>query len=111
MRIHTPRATNVIMDSVLQGATNQSINPAQSTLSTKSVLNLLGMGNGFSGYSEQAIVPDTNGAVGPTQFVQWVNESFAVFSKSSGSVTYGPTDGNTLWQALGAPCVVHNATR
>ena len=27
-----------------------------------------------------------------------------VFNKSNGSVAYGPADGNTLWQALGAPC-------
>ena len=66
--------------------------------------NILGIGYGFPGYSEQAIVPDTNGAVGPTQFVQFVNDSFVVFNKSNGSVAYGPANGNTLWQALGAPC-------
>jgi hypothetical protein len=41
--------------------------------------------------------------------VQWVNESFAVFSKT-GALLAGPTAGNTLFQALGAthPCAVHN---
>jgi hypothetical protein len=62
------------------------------------------MGKGFAGYANQGVVPDTNAAVGPTQFVQFVNKSFAVFNKTDGSVAYGPTDGNTLWQALGAPC-------
>ena len=74
------------------------------TLSTNSGLNILGVGNGFSGYSEQAIVPDTNGAVGATQFVQFVNDSFAVFDKSTGNPIFGPASGNTLWQSLGAPC-------
>ncbi|MFZ0297350.1 MAG: hypothetical protein WAM13_03275 [Candidatus Sulfotelmatobacter sp.] len=74
-------------------------------------MNILGMGYGFPGYSLQGVVPDTNGAVGPTQFVQFVNESFAVFNKSNGSVEPYPstgtstvTGGNTLWQNLGAPC-------
>jgi hypothetical protein len=70
--------------------------------------NLLGLGTGFPGYSTQAIVPDTNGAVGPTQYVQYVNESFVVLNKSNGSVEYGPTDGNTLFQALGGQCAAHD---
>jgi hypothetical protein len=36
--------------------------------------------------------------------VQFVNDGFAVFNKSDGSVALQPTHGNTLWQALGAPC-------
>jgi hypothetical protein len=36
--------------------------------------------------------------------VQFVNESFAIFDKSTGSVISGPADGHTLWQSLGAPC-------
>ncbi len=104
MPLHEPRGTNPVQDSVLQESQDTIQNPALATLSTNAGLNLLGMGYGFPGYSEQAIVPDTNGAVGPTQFVQFVNESFVVFNKSNGSVAYGPADGNTLWQALGAPC-------
>jgi hypothetical protein len=75
-----------------------------STLSVNSGLNILGVGTGFLGFSIQAAVAVPNGAAGPTQFVQIVNDSFAVFNKSTGSVEYGPADGNTLWQALGAPC-------
>ena len=43
--------------------------------------------------------PDTNGDVGPNHYVQWVNLSFAVFSKT-GSLLYGPAAGNTLWAGL-----------
>jgi hypothetical protein len=74
------------------------------SLPTNSGINILGLGTGFSGYSIQAVVPDTNVATGPTQFVEFVNDSFAVFNKSNGSLAYGPADGNTLWQALGPPC-------
>src|SRR5260370_1125444 len=53
--------------------------------------------------------PDTNGAVGATQYVQWVNESFEVFDKAGNSVA-GPTPGNQLFQSLGSshPCAVNN---
>jgi hypothetical protein len=44
-----------------------------------------------------AAPPDTNGAVGATQFVQWVNESFAVFDKATGTIAAGfPQAGNTI---------------
>lgn len=68
-----------------------------------------GVGQGDYGFTPNAAPPDTNGAVGDTQFVEWVNESFAVFSKT-GTLLAGPTAGNTLFQALGAthPCAVHN---
>ncbi|HWZ44781.1 MAG TPA: hypothetical protein VNW97_15000 [Candidatus Saccharimonadales bacterium] len=73
-------------------------------------LNFEGLGNGFSGFSVNAAPPDTNGAVGATQFVQWVNESFEVFNKSTGAAVKGPVAGNQLFQALGAthPCAVNN---
>ena len=42
------------------------------------------------------IPPDTNGAVGPTQYVQMVNSAFAVFSKT-GTKLAGPVNINTLF--------------
>src|SRR5215472_8395952 len=73
------------------------------------VTNFAGVGNGDYGFAPNAAPPDTNLSVGATQVVQWVNESFAVFSKA-GALLAGPTAGNTLFQALGAthPCAVHN---
>jgi hypothetical protein len=52
--------------------------------------------------------PDTSGVVGETQFVQWVNTSFAVFDKVTGTLVYGPADGNTLWTGFGGPCETSN---
>ena len=72
-------------------------------------LNFEGLGNGFPNFSVDSAPPDTNGAAGATQYVQWVNESFAVFDKS-GNTLEGPIPGNQLFQALGAshPCAVNN---
>jgi hypothetical protein len=104
MQLRRPSATGAVEDAALQGS--PTVAPASLTpLSTNSGLNILGVGIGIvPGYTNQANVPDTNGAVGPTQFVQFVNDSFAVFNKADGSVAYGPANGNTLWNLLGAPC-------
>jgi hypothetical protein len=52
--------------------------------------------------------PDTNGAVGATQYVQWVNTDFAIFSKSNGGLVAGPTAGNVLWSGFGGGCEANN---
>jgi len=46
--------------------------------------------------------------VGATQYVQWVNQSFAVFDKSTHAVVYGPAAGNTLWSGFGGACQTDN---
>ncbi|MBI5962131.1 MAG: hypothetical protein HY863_01545, partial [Chloroflexi bacterium] len=51
--------------------------------------------------------PDTNGDVGPNHYVQMVNLSFAIYSKT-GTLLYGPAAGNTLWTGFGAPCSTSN---
>jgi hypothetical protein len=53
--------------------------------------------------------PDTSGAVGDLQFVQWVNVEYAVYNKASGVQEQGPTPGNNFWSAApGSPCSMHN---
>ena len=53
--------------------------------------------------------PDTNGAVGATQYVQWVNTAFAVYDKTTGALAAGfPKAGNALWQGFGGPCETDN---
>ncbi|HET7205799.1 MAG TPA: hypothetical protein VFI95_04385 [Terriglobales bacterium] len=90
-------------DGALQKAYNAAV-------ATTAGLNFAGVGNGDYGFTPDSAPPDPNGAVGATQYVQWVNESFAVFSKSTGSLIKGPVAGNQLFQALGAthPCAVNN---
>ena len=61
-----------------------------------------GVGAGDYGFSPNAAPPDTNLAVGATQVVQIVNESFAVFDKTTGAIAAGfPKAGNTLWAGFG----------
>lgn len=66
-------------------------------------LNKEGIGNGFPNFQVQNAPPDTSGAVGRTQFVQWVNTSFAIFDKATGNRLLGPIKGKFLWQGLGGP--------
>ena len=67
-----------------------------------------GLGNGQYKFNVSGAPPDTNGAVGATQYVQWVNTSFAVFNKSTGALISGPTAGNTLWSGFGGGCQDNN---
>jgi len=77
-------------------------------VATTAGLSFAGVGNGDYGFAPNAAPPDTNGAVGATQYVQWVNESFAVFNKATGALVKGPTAGNTLWTGFGGGCETNN---
>ncbi|HEX5158537.1 MAG TPA: hypothetical protein VFW17_15095 [Ktedonobacterales bacterium] len=79
--------------------------------------NFDGVGNGFTGpngtFTVNSAPPDTNGAVGPQDYVQTVNTDFAVFNKDAsrgavGSVRYGPVAINTLWSGFGGLCQTDN---
>ncbi len=90
-------------DTVVQTSAN---GPA---VATTSGLNIAGVGNGDYGFAPNAAPPDTNGAVGATQYVQWVNESFSVFTKSTGAIVPGfPKAGNTIWAGFGGGCEANN---
>ncbi|MBC7677669.1 MAG: hypothetical protein H7233_01565 [Pseudorhodobacter sp.] len=72
-------------------------------------LNFAGVGSRDYGFVPNSAPPDTSGAVGATQYVQWVNESFAVFNKATGAIAAGfPKAGNTLWSGFGGGCEVNN---
>ncbi|HEV1998629.1 MAG TPA: hypothetical protein VGR61_10930, partial [Candidatus Dormibacteraeota bacterium] len=91
-------------DPVIQGAPSPN---APATPGTSRSFD--GVGQGIPGYFVSASPPDTNGAVGATQYVQWVNASYAVFDKSTGQILLGPTLGSSIWASLGAsPCATRN---
>lgn len=71
-------------------------------------LNFEGIGEGLVGYNVNVAPPDTTGDVGLTQYVQWVNLSFAVFDKATGNMVYGPAAGNTIFSGFGGPCQTTN---
>ncbi len=89
-------------DPVLQGIVNPQV-------ATTAGLNFAGVGNGDYGFVPNAAPPDTNASVGATQVVQWVNESFAVFDKATGTIVPGfPKAGNTVWAGFGGGCETNN---
>jgi hypothetical protein len=94
-------------DSSAAGRSAQTL--AGSPLSAPNPTGLIfeGVGTGIPGFSPNSNPPDTNGRVGATQYVQWNNTSFAVFSKN-GTLLFGPAAGNTLFQPLGGVCATHN---
>ena len=78
-------------------------------LAPSTINNFDGIGQGVPpSFSPCCAPPDTNGAVGLTQYVQWVNLSFAVFDKTTTNMVLGPVNGNTLWSGFGGPCETNN---
>lgn len=106
------RTKPVLLTHPGQPATNQPDPVVQTSFgplaATSPGLGFAGVGNGDYGFAPNAAPPHTNGAVGATQYVQWVNESFAVFDKASGAKIYGPAAGNTLWSGFGGGCQTNN---
>jgi hypothetical protein len=91
-------------DPVLQSTRGQAAAPSLAS-------SFEGVGQGFTGpagtFSVNSAPPDTNGAVGPNHYVQIVNQSFAVFTKS-GAPIYGPVATKTLWNGFGGGCQINN---
>ena len=75
---------------------------APPTVSIDGALNASGVGSSGSAPS------DSNGAAGATQYVQWVNSSYAVFDKATGNVIQAPRAGNSIWSGFGGPCETYN---
>lgn len=65
-------------------------------------------GISFQGLSTAGrVVPDTNGAAGATQYMQWANAQVAIYAKATGKrLLIG--QGNRFWAGLGGPCQTTN---
>ncbi len=88
------------------GAVQAAVAPL---VGTTNGLNFAGIGQGDYGFSVQYAPPDTVGAAGATQYVQWVNTDFAVFNKSTGQIVSGfPKPGNSIWAGFGGGCESNN---
>jgi len=68
----------------------------------------VGEGNPQFPFNVNYAPPDTVGEAGLTQYVQWVNASFAIFDKATGTKLYGPAGGNTIWSGFGGDCETRN---
>lgn len=70
---------------------------------------------GISAAGEEPILgyrgfpPDTNGDVGPNHYVQMVNATIAVYSKS-GQLLVGPMNYKNLWSGFGGNCASQDST-
>jgi hypothetical protein len=53
--------------------------------------------------------PDTEGSVGATQYVQWVNVEYNVYDKTTGAKILGPVAGNAFWAGFGGACQTNNS--
>lgn len=84
-----------------------SVDPVAQTL--KGPLVPAGVNLNFDGNESQGSVPpDTNGSVGSTQYVQWVNLHFSIYDKSTGAKLAGPFPGNHFWEGFGGMCETLN---
>jgi hypothetical protein len=80
-------------------------------LQTTASASTIKIGPTFDGLPADGVAPpDPNGAVGTTQFVEVVNDEYAVYDKTgSGTPIIGPVDTNALWSSLqGTPCQTDN---
>lgn len=94
-------------DTVIQGSPSST---TSATFNTASSFDGVGLSTGYSVTGEPA---DTEGSVGATQYVQWVNTAFAVYDKATGTKIYptsGFADGNTIWSGFsGGRCATDNS--
>ncbi len=81
---------------------------AGANLGVTSGLNFPGLGDGDYTFSVNVTPPDTNGAVGTTQYVQTVNSAFAVWNKANGALAFGPYDINQIFTGFGGGCEANN---
>ncbi|MEO7168323.1 MAG: hypothetical protein ABI016_14985 [Chthoniobacterales bacterium] len=59
---------------------------------------------GLPGVGCNCAPPDTNGAVGLTQYVQSVNIAYQVFDKNTGASVLGPNSITFIWSGFGGVC-------
>ncbi len=77
----------------------------QTSREVASLTNIMSFnGIGFPGVGCSCAPPDTNGAVGKTQYVQIVNEGYQVFDKSTGNSLMAPIGISSIWSGFGGAC-------
>jgi hypothetical protein len=80
----------------------QSALPAATIPGTRQNFEGLSNENNFNIFGFRVNPPDPNGEVGPNNYVEMVNLTFAVYDKS-GNRLLGPVDTGTLWDKFAVP--------
>jgi hypothetical protein len=82
---------------------------ANSIQTTAGAVTIPATSTNFEGVNniDGVLPPDTNGDVGPNNYVQWVNLHFEIFDRA-GNTLLGPSAGNTLWSGFGGLCEFTN---
>lgn len=94
-----PTKAAALADTVLQSS---AVIPLSAVVAG-SLIEGVGKGN----YVISGDPPDTNGSVGKSHYVQWVNTGLAVFDKTTRSFVASmpkPIDGNLIWSGFGGNC-------
>jgi hypothetical protein len=97
-----PTATNIASaQAIVFPPINSAANIPPGGLAASIGVSFDGVGLGLAGlgnppFAVTSTNPDSSGAVGLTQYVQWVNKSIAVFRKTDGLLLVGPVAGNSL---------------
>jgi Abnormal spindle-like microcephaly-assoc'd, ASPM-SPD-2-Hydin len=89
-------------DAVLQRPENS---PTTQTPNFNLEFDGLGVGDNFFC---NCMPPDNDGAPGTTQYTQFINLFYAVYSKT-GSRVLGPLSGNSFWSGFGGSCQTDNS--
>ena len=89
---------------VLRAPKYQTEASREVTPPTIASFNGLGVGNGANG-----MPPDTNGDVSPTHYIQWINTSWGIFNKTTGTQIGLTVAGNSFWNGFGGDCQNTNA--
>ena len=100
--------TGVPSAAVVDRATQASPRVSLAAPTASAGLNFDGLGQGFPGFTVNSAPPDTNGAVGATQYFQIVNSSCAIFDKATGARLLGAAATNTIWAGFGGKCQTAN---
>jgi hypothetical protein len=63
----------------------------------------------FDGQGADGVAPpDTEGSVGASQYVQWVNVEYNVYDKTTGGLILGPVAGNAFWSGFATKACANN---
>ena len=106
-RPYTGVPDNFVLDTVTQITANAPKPGPLAPVATIG-LNFDGVGQGFPGFTVASAPPDTQGAVGSTQYFSIVNSAFAIFNKTTGARIVGASATKSLWAGFGGKCETAN---